>query len=165
MKSIAEITLDWIYARVVEQDGCLIWNCACGGHTKVPVAKIGGTQLAMRRVMWELSRERPVPEGRRISPSCGHDQCIHPDHMLALFKNEIFRGVAKSKTHRANIARAHRAKSLWPDAEIRAIAASVGPLQDVADQYGMHMSYVSKIRLNQARVDFTNPYLQLLGAT
>lgn len=164
MKTIAEITLDWIYARVVEQDGCLIWNCACGGGNKLPQARIGGVALVMRRVMWELVHEKPVPDGRRVSPCCGNTKCIHPDHMRALPINLVFKGVRKSTTHRANIARARRAKSAWSDADIRNIAASTEPLEVVAQQWGMHLSYVSQIRLNKARVDFTNPYLQLLEA-
>jgi hypothetical protein len=164
MKSIEGITLDWVYARVVEQDGCLIWNCACGGGDKLPQARIGGVAMVMRRVMWELANEKAVPDGRRVSPSCGNSKCIHPDHMRALPINLVFKGVKKTAVHRANIARARRAKSAWSDEDIRAVAASVGPLDAVAQQYGMDRSYVSQIRLNKARVDFTNPYLQLLGA-
>lgn len=164
MKSIHEITLDWIHARVVEQDGCLIWTGACGGSHGLPQVSVNGTVVAVRRVMWELVHERAVPAGRRVSPSCGNSKCIHPDHVRALPANQVLRGTKRTTVTKAKIARGHRARSAWNDAAIREVASGTGLVEVVAAEYGMTPSYVSKIRLNKRRIDFTNPYLQLLEA-
>lgn len=164
MKSIQEITLDWVHASVVDQDGCLIWTDACGGKTGGPRARIGGVLMTMRRVIWTLAHEKPVPKNRRVVTSCRHPRCVHPDHLLALFNNQQLRGVKSSITHRVRIASTLRARSAWTDEQIREVAASVGTVDEVAAQYGMSRAYVSRIRLNKARIDFTNPYLQLLEA-
>lgn len=164
MKSISEITLDWVYARVVEQDGCLIWKDKCAKTTAGPNARIGGKLMSMRRVIWVLSREKQILKKRRVVTSCGNPKCLHPDHLQALFNNEIRRGIKPSINHRARVAQAMRAKSAWSDDQIREVAQSVGSVRAVAAQYGMSKAYVSNIRRNKARVDFTNPYLQLLEA-
>jgi len=161
VKSIDEITLDWVFARVVEQDGCLVWKDKCAKTTAGPNARIGGTLMSMRRVIWVLSRERAIPKKRRTVTSCGNPKCVHPDHLQALLNNETRRGIKPSINHRARIAQAKRANSTWTDEQIREVAESVGSVRQVAAQYGMSSAYVSNIRRNKSRVDFTNPYLQL----
>lgn len=161
MKTIEGITLDWIYARVIDVDGCLIWNGSCGGGDKLPQARIGGKAMVMRRVMWTLANERAVPEGRRITMTCQNDKCIHPDHVRAAKVNFALRGVRKSLAHRAAIARSKRANSKWDEDAILAIKASDEPIKELAAANEMDPSYVHYIKRGQARRDFTNPFLQL----
>lgn len=162
MKAAEDITLDWIYARVVEDDdGCLLWNCACGGGGKLPQARIGGKAMVMRRVIWELVYEKPIPSDRRVSPGCKKDKCIHPDHMKAQKINAVFRGVKRSLTHKANIAKARRASSKWSEDEIRAIKASDEPIDVLAERHGMDRSYVHYIQRDRARRDYSSPFAGL----
>lgn len=164
MNAVENITLDWIHARVIDQDGCMVWNGACGKQGTIPQARIGGVAMTMRRVIWQLTHEREIQSDRRISPACGNPKCLHPDHLKARPVNAVFRGKKKTLVHRANIAKGKRASSRWDDETIRRVAASVGPLDQVAQELGMDRSYVSLIRRNKARIDFTNPYAQLMGA-
>lgn len=161
MKTIEGITLDWIHARVIEEDGCLLWNGACGQNGRLPQARIGTIAMGMRRVVWQLAHERPIPDNRRISMSCGNDKCIHPDHVRARVINSGFKGVKKSHLHKAKIARGRRAGSAWSDADIAAIKASTEPVADIAAANSMDVSYVHYIRQGKARKDFSNPFIQL----
>ena len=161
MKSIDDITLDWIYARVKEQDGCLIWVGACAGGDKLPRARIGGVAYVMRRVVWQLVHEKAVPKNRRVTMSCGNPKCIHPDHVKAVPINSGMLGVKKTRKHRANLAQSRRKNSAWSADVIRSIRNSDAPAKELAAQHSMHLSYVYYIRNNKARRDFSNPYLQL----
>ena len=163
MKTIDGITLDWIYARVKEQDGCLIWAGACAGGDKLPNARIGGVNYVMRRVVWQLTHEKAVPKNRRVTMSCGNPKCIHPDHVKAISVNAGMLGVKKTHKHRANIAHSRRKKSAWSTADICSIRNSNAPAKELSQLHGMEISYVYYIKNNQARQDFTNPYLQLVA--
>lgn len=161
MKTIDGITLDWIYARVKEIDGCLIWVGACSGGNKVPNAQIGGKSYVMRRVVWQLTHEKAVPKNRRVSMSCGNPKCVHPDHARAVLINSGMRGVKKTYKHRAKIAQAKQKKSAWSADIIQSIRNSDAPAKELAAQHGMHLSYIYYIRNGQARHDFLSPWAQL----
>jgi len=161
MKTIEGITLDWLYERVKEQDGCLCWTGSMGGG-KSPQARIGNQAMGMRRVMWELSHEKKIPTSHQVSPKCGNLRCVHPDHMVCRPRNTCLKGVEITHVHRANIAKGRRNGSKFTDEVIAQVRASNGSLEAVAAEFGMDSSYVWQIRTGIARKDFTNPYLQLM---
>lgn len=161
MKTVENITLDWVYARVIDIDGCLVWSGACGNNGKLPQARIGGEAMGMRRVMWVLTHEREIPQNRRISMACQNEKCIHPDHVQANKINAAFKGVKKTLVHRSNIAHARRTGSKWGEDVIRAIKDSDKPVKELALTHGMNASYVHYIQRDRARRNFSNPYLQL----
>jgi hypothetical protein len=87
--------------------------------------------------------------------------CVHPDHLAALRTNAVLRGLVRSQASKANVAKAKRAGSKWPDEVVKAIRASDETLKTLAARYGMHPSYAHLIRTGAARRDLCNPYHQL----
>jgi len=162
MKTIEGITLDWLYERVKEQDGCLLWVGSVSKSNQ-PKVQIGGKSMYMRRVMWQWKFKMEVPNKRRISPKCGNPTCVNPDHLVAMPINQINKGKPHSLMRRAAVAEAQRARSRFTDEVIAQVRESNDSLKSIADQAGMCYSYVCRIRNGTSRKDFSNPYLQLVS--
>jgi hypothetical protein len=141
----------------------LVWKLAAA-HGTDPQARFGGRAgkiMLVRRVLWEAVHERAFP-GRAIARcDCGTHLCVHPDHIIAARKHTVQQGVALPLMHRANIAKAKRARSDLSDAAVAAIRQSVAPLHEDADTHGIDPTYVSLIRRGLARRDYSNPYAAL----
>ena len=162
MKTVEGITLDWLYARVRQNGDCLEWTGCCGDGG--PQAQIGGKTMLMRRVLWVLANERPITQDRRISPTCGNHKCVHPDHCRPLKVGVRLKGITRSLTTKAAIARGKRAGSKWTDADIAGIKESEASVLELAAQHSMDQSYVHYILKGRSRRDFSNPYSQLMAA-
>jgi hypothetical protein len=157
------VTLDWLFARCVEVDGCLVWQLA-GAHGTDPQAKIGGRNgrtVLLRRFIWEQVYEKPFPNGKVARCNCGTDMCVHPDHIVALKKNASQIGRPLSFLHRAKLAASRRAKSHLTDADVAEIRASDWTPHALANRFSIDPSYVNYIRSGRSRRDYTNPYAQL----
>jgi hypothetical protein len=155
----SEITLDWLYARVVERDGCLIWikHIGDGG----PQANIDYKCRSVRREIWSLVHDRKIPSNQRIGVSCGNPACVHPDHLIARKPAATLAGRPISVTHRRHIAEARRAESKFSDDVIHEIRMSDMPAPQAAEHYGMDQSYVHYIRKNENRIDYRSPFAGL----
>lgn len=160
---IEAIDLDWLYARCSEIDGCLVWKRSAS-HGSDPQATLGGRAggtILVRRALWELVNERPFPRNRVARCSCGTDLCVHPDHVIAVKKADLQRGKPLPLSHRAQIAKTKRAQSKLTQANVAYIRRTEGPLEDVANEFGIDPSYVGMIRLGKVRIDYANPFVGL----
>lgn len=50
-----------------------------------------GTSLLARRLAWELHTGAPVPSGRSVIDTCEEHDCVNPDHLRAVSRQECVR--------------------------------------------------------------------------
>lgn len=160
-------TLDRIYARCIEDGGCLLWEGPMKqGHPvmSAPAAFIVGSRqtgavpVPVRRVVWALTRGALAP-GKFLICRCD-PRCI--SHIRAVSQSERTRILLgnreRSTGHVANIAQAMRKRSSTIDMEIaRAIRASGERDHVLAARYGISRSSVSMIRLGKTWREYTSP--------
>jgi hypothetical protein len=151
---VDEITLDWLYARTIERDGCLIWAGCYGRNGTQPQATIDSKPRPVGRVIWELVHGRPVPTGCRVGPVCEVPGCVHPEHLLARKPGAVARGRPLPIAHRINIAEAKRATSKLAQEAVREIRSSdeSGPV--LAAAHGIDLTYVHMIKRGEVRRDY-----------
>lgn len=160
--NIEDITLDWIYGRVVARDGCLIWAGGYGGKNKNhPQAFLDGTHISMRRVMWELTNARKMPKGHRAKSTCGEHGCIHPDHITKAKHGSELIGANTSMVHRISVAMTKRKVSRFSDETIAGIRQGEITYKHATEVIGMSHKYFYDIRSCSVRRDYSNPFAGL----
>jgi len=159
---VEDITLDWLMERVIERDGCLIWNGSYGGKNfDHPQTYTNGSTMSVRRLVWELSRNRKMPRGYRAKCFCGELGCVHPDHIDKLRHGEEFVGVALSMDHRIRMTLTKRKQSKFDDASISEIRSGDVTEQQAIERFGMSHSYYFGIKTGVKRRDLSNPFAWL----
>lgn len=156
-----EITIDWLQARVIERDGCLVWNLSCAGGTNNPQANIGGTMVKVRRLIWELSRGKKIPSKVEIRSECEHDKCVHPDHLVASKRGAALKGKEKTMLQRIKIANSMRKRSAYKEELIEQIRSEYTTHAEASRKTGISESHVRGIRNNLYRCDYSNPFAGL----
>ena len=156
-----EIGLDYLHARCVASEGCLLWTLAMKNG---PIAHIQGRAWKVRHLVYRLVHPRGPGKGQLPLPTvCGNARCVHPDHLTLAGRNSHVVGAQRSPVHCMNIARARRAGSAKLTAEqAREIRASNEPLAVLIARYGISQSVASRVRSGQAWKDYTNPFSQLM---
>lgn len=113
---------------VDEATGCWEWQRALSngyGHLSVE-----GRHALAHRWMYE-QKVGPIPAGLHLDHLCRNKRCVNPDHLDPVTLAE-------------NSRRGNAARLSAKDAE--AIRAATGLQRDIAAQYGVHQSVISKIK-------------------
>lgn len=153
-----DITLDWLHARVVERDGCLIWQGGYGGaKLNHPQMFTGKTHVSARKVIWELANGRKMPKGSRAKGTCGEHGCIHPDHITKVRHGAELIGANTGMAHRISVAMTRRKCSRFTDETINGIRNGDITRRQAIDVHGMSSNYYSKVKAGVARRDYSNP--------
>jgi hypothetical protein len=159
---IEDITLDWLMARVIERDGCLIWNGSYGGkNLDHPQTYINGVTISVRKLVWQLSNGRKMPRGYRAKCFCGELGCVHPDHIEKLRHSEEFVGVPISMDHRIRMTLTKRKQSRFDDKSISDIRSGRVAEKQAIEQLGMSHAYYHNIKAGEKRRDLNNPFAGL----
>lgn len=159
-----EITLEWLQARVREdEDGCWIWTLYINEDGE-PRARVAGKSVAARRVLWRSIHDRE-PGELQVAVRCKKPGCMHPNCLLARSKSAALTGRKHSLTHRMRIAKATRTRSYaLPEEEVRAVRASKLSGVEEAKRLGKSASSINNIRRGEAWRDYTNnPFAGLGG--
>lgn len=118
---------------VAPETGCWIWQRK---STKTGYGQIwanGNTRLA-HRVFWERVNG-PIPEGLEVHHVCNNPSCVNPDHLLVITPADH----AKLKNRKLD------------DDAVKAIRESQQRVGELAKQFGVHQSHISKIRSGHRR--------------
>lgn len=155
------ITMEWLEARVVEQDGCWIWTGFCTEEGERPKATRNGKTILVRKAVWEMAHGRKFRRDRETGSTCSNKRCCHPKHIKAARFNATKATGPLSQVQRSRISATKRAQSKLPD--VAAAALRTGELTDAqaADQYGVSKSLAFLIRSGRSRLDYANPFFQL----
>lgn len=75
----------WIWTGAVNSRGVLLFWDSVTGKTR-----------HANRIAYELTRGRPLPEGRRARRSCGESLCLRPEHLVATPEERFWSKVEKT---------------------------------------------------------------------
>lgn len=159
-ESVPDIGLDWLLERTRQDGECLAW-CLLALQGRYPAATVCGTRWYVRRLLWRITRGRPVPKGCDICMSCGNDLCVHPDHLEARADSRRERGGPTPIARRIRIALAMRSRSTLTAEDVRVIRNSEGSCEDVAALFGIGKSHVRGIRSGRLWRDLSSPFAGL----
>lgn len=158
---LEEITLDWLQARVVEIDGCWVWNGHISGDGKVPQVRIDYKCYSVNRIVWELVHAKPIPKDFRVGPKCMVPGCVHPDHLVARKPGALLVGKPLTTDRKMKIAIARRVNSAINADDVQAIKLDPRPAIELVEEYGVTHSHLCRIRRDETRKDYTNPFAGL----
>lgn len=149
-------TLDELNARVIEDDGCLLWTGATSDG-KRPAIWIDGKLRSARRVIYELIKG-PIPEGKRVGVRCKKDLCVCPECLVARTVSQSLRGLKRDEAFKRKISATKRAKSVITPELVQLIRCS--PLNNVhlGRELGMVHQTIAKIRNGKIWKDHTSPF-------
>lgn len=152
------------WARVHKTNTCWEWLGHVSGHAKHGVIKIGQRSVRTHRYSWEI--HHGDPGDMRVLHTCDVGWCVNPDHLyLGTDQNN-----RRDQEERGRIRHLYggdnpASKITNQQAEeVRAAYIQGAMQQDLADQYGIHQSQVSRIVNDRRRVGETTPPLPLLGS-
>ncbi len=159
---MVEITLEWLLARVREDDGCLIWTLTILRGDE-PRGAIAGNMRSVRRAVWSaMHGGRKLGTGYLAQTRCKTPGCVHPDHVIAVPKSQILKGREKTLSHRAKIAAAKRAAMSPLTIEaVREMRASEKIQEQLAKEYGVTQQTVNKVLHHKQWRDYTSPFAGL----
>lgn len=158
---LPEISLDWLQARVREDDdGCWIWTGYMTKHGQ-PQARVDHKFFLVRRALWELKHEKECKTETFVGVKCKKPGCCHPDCIVGRTRSAAMRGGKKTLAQRARIAMSKRATSTVPDSVIAEILTSDECAVHISRRLGLSDSYASAVRSGRIRADFRNPFAGL----
>ena len=158
---LPEFSLEWLHARVKEdEDGCLIWT----GYTSAagqPQARINHQFFLVRRSVWAQTHEKEPDAKLWIGARCKKHGCVHPDCMFGRSRSKALKGNTLPITVRAKISAARCKNSKVTPESVKAMRVEPGTLHEIAARHGVDPSYVSQLRRNKLRLDYSNPFAGL----
>lgn len=161
MTSLPDVSMDRILGRTRESGDCLEWaGYAIEG--KFPQIRVDWKCYPVRRLVWQLVHGPAKPE-QWIGCNCDNPLCVNPDHLVARTRSKALKGARRTVTHKQKIAKTRRAGSKVTMEMVREIRTSGERNIDLANRLGLTQSYVSRIRLGKAWVEYVTPF-QGLGA-
>jgi hypothetical protein len=131
-------------SKINAETGCLEWTggTVTGGYGAV---WFNGKMRRAHRVAYELFCG-PIPEGDDVCHECDNPRCINPKHLFAgSTADNIADMFAKGRN---NCARgSSQGLSKLTESDVIAIRSAQGKLlRELAGQYGVHFTVISKIR-------------------
>jgi hypothetical protein len=125
--------------------------------------------LSLGAAVGYLTTGKTNTPGRMWAPMCGNRFCGNPEHRKDVQAGELPRILAKHGRYDSpelslKISRTMCKSSRWSDADIDAIRTSDKTLKELAAEYSMSLSHVSRIRQGRVRVLRGNPFAGLMPA-
>lgn len=151
LKLIAEKTIR-------AENGCLEWRGIKNnkGYGLISIMVTPGregkrTTIPAHRAHYMALLGRALKENAVIRHKCDNPSCVDRSHLVAGTHKDNVQDCIK-RGRRAKKYKYHLRHRIHSDRTIKAIRLSIGPLKDVADKYGVSVSYVSKIRNCKAKI-------------
>lgn len=150
---------DRILAKAIDDGVCLIWTGATSRGC--PVMRHRGRLCSVRRLVFEATTGRNVPEGLVPASQCRRSACVSPDCLMVRTVSELRRIDAQRGVYshpESNLKRRRASLSIAKFSEelVQQARTFEGTCAQAAAATGISLSHVKKIRLGQARVPMTN---------
>jgi hypothetical protein len=153
----------WLQERVIERDGCWIWQ-RTANRGDGPRAHINGQTISVRRYLFNQTHMAQLGPTRCAVTTCDSPLCVHPDHITSTGRAMVQKGRPQRPTHTANIVKALTVNAKVSPEDLHEIRGSDEPLTVLADRYGVHPSYIGYIKRGERRKDYASPWAQLMGS-
>lgn len=127
--------------------GCWEWSGTKNGYGYGIFLLPGEKPVRAHRYMFELVNG-PIPEGMVIMHKCDNPPCVNPDHLQLGTKDDNNKDTAKKRRH--NYGLAHWRGKL-SDEQVSAIKTDTRSQIDIAKEYGVHPSHISRIKSGDKR--------------
>lgn len=154
--------------RSDEVGECWIWKQGVtrNGYPQMKVKGCGC--MLVRRVAAEIAGKPPAPR-QPVDTTCGEKLCVLPEHMrpttpTAVGRRAAMRGAFSGVSRAAKIAAARRVGRVkLSDEQVSEIRASTKSETILARKFGVHRSYIGRIRRGTDRKDYSNPWNGLVA--
>ena len=123
--------------------GCWLWIGATNARGRGSVGLPGTRKTVTAHRLSYLLFRGPVPEGLHVCHICDMPLCVNPEH-LVLGTHQDNMDQCKARGRKAKGFRLPRTKLTLE--QIAVIIADTRPQQMIADEYGIHNSYVSQLK-------------------
>ena len=140
--------------RVYTEGDCWVWDGAeSNGYGVFYVARLR-KQLRARRISYAI-RYGSVPEGSYVRTTCGRDDCVRPEHLVAGSESgALGRSQGAPKRRKPRGKRGNFSKLTAADVrDIRARSDGGETYNSIAGRYGVSTNHVGNIVRRQARKD------------
>lgn len=157
--------LDKIHSRCDEEGDCWIWKQGCS-DSGMPQISVGSKTCNVRRLVY-AEVHGCIPEGKRVSPRCGHKQCVSPKCLQAVTHKAAHQSAARRGAHSSRVkiiktALAMRARSHITEEVVQRIQGFIGPIRLICAETGVSESHAKAIRRGEARQNYqANPFAGL----
>jgi hypothetical protein len=159
--------LNKIKSRCDEVGDCWLWKQGCS-DSDMPQITLGNKTRAVRRVVYaEVHGE--IPDGKVVSPKCGHKKCVSPECLEAVTHKHAHQNAARRGAHSSmgkivRTALAMRARSHITEEVVQRIREFEGPIRLICAETGVSESHAKSIRQGKARRDFVASPFAGLGS-
>lgn len=107
--------------------------------------------IPAHRAMWMATNDcLDLPSNIHIRHKCDNPKCINIDHLVAGTPKDNTQDCIERK-HRATKYKLHTRQCIHSDDKIRSIRVAIGKTKYIAEQYGVSIGYVSKLRTMKAK--------------
>lgn len=130
------------YTAAPDANGCAVWT---GQHVEgYGRLKWKGRDQLVSRLTWEEANG-PIPEGREIMHRCDNPPCRTLEHLL-LGTHAVNMADMVTKGRQNTLHGSAHGMAKLTDDQVRAILADHRFLREIAADYGMSISAISRIR-------------------
>lgn len=157
-------TRETIYARVVEEGDCWVWQ---GSYShKAPVIRHMDKVVPVRRFIAEHLQGKSVAN-RFVTTTCGNMNCVCPEHVIVVTRSKLQKLTAERTMfhirpdRRMKLQLAAQRRFQRPVEQIEAIRNATGSTRQIAREMGINLSVVQKIR-NGISYSTMNPFAGLI---
>lgn len=161
--------LNKIKSRCDEVGDCWIWKQGCS-DSGMPQMTVKNKTMTVRRLVY-AEVHGGIPEGKRVSPKCGHKKCVSPECLEAVTHKHAHQNAARRGAHSSmgkivRTALAMRARSHITEEVVQRIREFEGPIRLICAETGVSQSHAKNIRRGTARRDFiASPFAGLGSRT
>jgi hypothetical protein len=165
LKGSSAYTLDMIKAKCDVVGGC--WHWQAGKSGKAPALRHGDRTISVRRYIFTELLGKTQAKGRLVTMSCGHLDCVSPDHLIQHTRKQLQAAAAKRTQYgadpvrNAKIAAAKRRHSPYSDEFVEQVRNMEGTSKGIARELGLQFSTVNGWRNGEVRRP-VNPFAGLL---
>lgn len=158
--------IDRIRSRCEEVGDCWEWQGAVQQRSRTPVMRCNGQHRCVRRAVAEDLGHSI--EGKVVTYRCGNHLCCNPEHVQVMTKTALQKRTNKhhvrymSLSRRQRVAAARRATAKLTLEQVQAIREDARPQREIAKDYGVSQTTVSRIRRGEIWRNYTNPFIHLL---
>ena len=164
-ENFAEITMDLIEAKCIDDGGCLIWQY--GSAHGNPYMSLNRKAISVRRWVAENVLGKKT-KGLIVTNSCMNKMCVCPDHLVVVTRAKMQKMWAdhlqygKNPVRRQKLVDAAR-KRFGYDTELRdRIMLDPRPQKVIAKEIGKSQDFVAAIKNGTSYRNLSNPFAGLM---